>query len=269
MYITINETASSNQYYAYTANYNPDPNKETIVFVHGTAMDHCVWALQSRYFAYHNYNILALDLPAHGLSGGDLLDSIEDMAAWLNQVLQVSAGTAFHLVGHSMGSLICLQSASTYKHSTPLKSLSLIGFSYPMAVNDRMLGAAKNNPAVAYSMMTQFSHHSRLGGEPNPGFWSPGMQMSMMENSRDGAVFKDLTACNSYANGEQALSQVSIPTLFLSGHNDKMAPAELAKSFAAQSSYSEVVLLPNCGHSIMSESPDGVRDALKTFINNN
>ena len=42
----------------------------SVLFVHGAANDHMVWALQSRYFAHHGWNVLAPDLPGHGRSAG-------------------------------------------------------------------------------------------------------------------------------------------------------------------------------------------------------
>ena len=56
--------------YAYTANHPFDAAKPSVVFVHGAAHDHSVWALQSRYFAYHGWNALAVDLPGHGTRAG-------------------------------------------------------------------------------------------------------------------------------------------------------------------------------------------------------
>ena len=47
-----------------------DAAQPTVVFVHGAANDHSVWALQSRYFAHHGCNVLAVDLPGHGRSAG-------------------------------------------------------------------------------------------------------------------------------------------------------------------------------------------------------
>jgi len=41
------------------------------VFIHGVLNDHSVWILQSRYLAHHNWNVLAIDLPGHGKSGGE------------------------------------------------------------------------------------------------------------------------------------------------------------------------------------------------------
>jgi len=266
MYIELENV----RYYAYTASRQFDPARETVVFVHGTAMDHSVWALQSRYFAYHNYNILAFNLPGHGQSEGEPIETIEGYASWLVNVLAQTNAPCFHLVGHSMGALIALEAAGQYADRAPkLASLSLVGFSYPMAVSPVLLNAAENRPSEAYEMMTQWSHTSSLGGEPNPGFWSAGGQMSMMENSRIGAVFTDLVACNAYKNGPAAFEKISAPILFISGVLDKMAPAKLAKAEAEKNQSAEIVMLPKCGHSIMSENPDGVREALKDFIHRN
>jgi len=253
-------------YYAYTAGHAPRSDRDTVVFVHGAAMDHSVWSHQSRYFAYHNYNTAALDLPGHHLSGGALLDDIEAMAGWLREIIARIGGRAFHLVGHSMGALVALQAAADLTPPPPLQSLTLIGFSYPMSVTPRLLEAARDDPPAAYAMMTQWSHASKIGGEPVPGFWSPGMQLSMMKNSAPGAIFADLTACNAYAGGEQAFERIDCPMLFLCGRLDRMAPAKLAKARADRHAGARLVFLPDCGHSLLSEAPHGVLRELKRFI---
>src|SRR2546423_14658764 len=69
--------------YAYTGSRRFDPALPTVVFVHGAAHDHSVWALQSRYFAHHRRNVLAVDLPGHGRSGSDPLASVGAIAEWL------------------------------------------------------------------------------------------------------------------------------------------------------------------------------------------
>ena len=53
-----------------------DKNKPLIIFVHGSGLSHITWVLQTRYFAFHGYSVLALDLPGHGLSSGESLKSI-------------------------------------------------------------------------------------------------------------------------------------------------------------------------------------------------
>ena len=56
-----------------------DKSKPLIIFVHGSGLTHMCWVLQTRYFAFHGYSVLALDLPGHGLSKGKSLKSIEEM----------------------------------------------------------------------------------------------------------------------------------------------------------------------------------------------
>ena len=38
-----------------------DKNKPLIIFVHGSGLTHMTWVLQTRYFAFHGYSVLALD----------------------------------------------------------------------------------------------------------------------------------------------------------------------------------------------------------------
>ena len=50
--------------YAYTAAHEIDAGRRTMVFVHGAGLDHSWWGLQSRYFGYHGWNVLADNLYA-------------------------------------------------------------------------------------------------------------------------------------------------------------------------------------------------------------
>ena len=79
--------------YAYTGTRPLVSAQPTVLFVHGAAHDHSVWALQSRYFAHHGFNVLAVDLPGHGRSAGRPLASVEAIADWLPRVLD-AAGVA-------------------------------------------------------------------------------------------------------------------------------------------------------------------------------
>ena len=54
--------------YAATGGKTYDPNLPTVMFVHGSGLDHRSWALQTRWFAYNGYSVLAPDLPGHSLS---------------------------------------------------------------------------------------------------------------------------------------------------------------------------------------------------------
>jgi len=66
--------------YVYTGGKFFDPAKPTAVFIHGVLNDHSVWILQTRYFANHGWNVLAVDLPGHGRSGGKAPASVQEAA---------------------------------------------------------------------------------------------------------------------------------------------------------------------------------------------
>ncbi|MEI6723561.1 MAG: alpha/beta fold hydrolase, partial [Betaproteobacteria bacterium] len=83
-------TVDAKKAYAYTAAHDLDPAKPAIVFVHGAGLDHSWWGLQSRYFGYHGWNVLACDLPGHGRSAGPPIPSVEAVADWVMRLLDAA-----------------------------------------------------------------------------------------------------------------------------------------------------------------------------------
>src|ERR1700704_7108773 len=102
-----------------------DSSLPTIVLLHGAGFDHTTWALHSRWFAHHGFGVLAPDLPGHGRSSGSALATIADMADWTAALLDAAGVTKARLVGHSMGSLMALETAA--RHPARGSALSLIG----------------------------------------------------------------------------------------------------------------------------------------------
>ena len=103
--------------YAYTGSRPLAPGHPAVVFVHGGGLDHSVWIHQSRYFAHHGFNAVALDLPGHGRSEGDALDSITRMARWVMRAADALEFERVCIAGHSMGSLVALEVAGLYPRS--------------------------------------------------------------------------------------------------------------------------------------------------------
>src|SRR3954453_8729617 len=91
-----------------------DASRPTIVLLHGAGFDRTTWALHSRWFAHHGFGVLAPDLPGHGRSSGDPLRSIAEMADWTAALLTAAGAARARLVGHSMGSLIALETAARH-----------------------------------------------------------------------------------------------------------------------------------------------------------
>lgn len=253
--------------YIYRGGKPFDASKPTIVFIHGAQNDHSVWGLQSRYFAHHGFNVLAPDLPGHGRSGGSALSSVEQMAAWLLQLLDQEGIEKAILAGHSMGSLIALEAA----HQAParVEKLALLGTAFPMKVSDALLNMARDDELAAINMVAAYSHSSiaQKPGSPGPGGWVMGGAIRLMQRmgARNPAQLfhTDFSACNNYAN-EAAAASVTCPVLVIGGTRDMMTPARAAKTLLAAMPQARSVML-DCGHSMMQEQPDGVLEALTKF----
>ena len=259
-------SVSGRAVYAYTGARAFDAALATIVFVHGAANDHSVWALQSRYFAHHGRNVLAVDLPGHGRSEGAPLPSVEAIADWLIALLDALGIESAALVGHSLGSLAVLEAAGRYP--TRATRIALLGPSVPMPVADALLDAAKRDDHAAFEMINgwSFSAADQLGGNRFPGVWMTGNAMRLMERCRPGVLHTDLVACNSYATGLAAAGRVRCPALLIIGERDQMTLPRNAHALAAALAEKRVVTIPDCGHSMMAEAPDLVLDTLREFL---
>jgi pimeloyl-ACP methyl ester carboxylesterase len=254
--------------YCYTGGRQFDAALPCVVFIHGAQNDHSVWILQTRYFAHHGFNVLAVDLPGHGRSKGAAKDSVEAMAAWLLALLDAAGVSSAVLIGHSMGSLVALEAA----HTAPgrVSHLAMLGTTYPMKVSDSLLDTAKNDEQSAIDMVNIWSHSSiaQKPSCPGPGFYVQGGSRRLMQRiaqlNPEPLFHTDFFACNAYANGEAAAKAVRCPTLFIVGSKDAMTPPRSTKALTAAIAHGKVVHV-DAGHQLMAEQPDAVLDALFAF----
>ena len=106
-----------------------DKNKPLIIFVHGSGLSHMVWVLQTRYFAFRGYSVLAVDLPGHGLSSGESLKTIEEMGDWVGDVIGAVGCKEASLVGHSQGCLVTMECVAQHPEKIlPKGTGSMIAF---------------------------------------------------------------------------------------------------------------------------------------------
>ncbi len=252
--------------FAYAAAHELDPAKRTIVFLHGAGLDHSWWGLQSRYFAYHGCNVLALDMPGHGRSEGPPLATIGEMADWVKQILDERKIRSAAVVGHSMGSLIALEFAARYPENA--EKIALVGVAYPMKVSEAFLDAARRNDPSAYDMETIWGHAAQVpfSGNPNPGMWMYGDTLARLARLAPGVLHADLAACNAYATGMESAAKVKCPALFVLGARDMMTPPKAAQALAKAIPDSRTVAIAFSGHSLMAEAPDATLDALIGFF---
>ena len=266
----MNYSVQGHTTYAYTGGKTFDPTRPSVVFIHGVLNDHSVWILQSRWFANHGWNVLAIDLPGHCRSAGTPPASVEEAADFVVALLDAAGIDKAALVGHSFGSLIALETAA--RAPGRVSHLALVGTAYPMVVSPALLESSLHTPQRAIDMVNTFSH-SMLAPPPSslgPGTWLYGgsralMRRVLLSNRETNVFHTGFKACNDYANGEAAMAAVTCPVLFLLGAADQMTPPRATKTLTAKAPHAKVVTV-QAGHALMSEAPDDVLFALADFV---
>ncbi len=254
-------TLQNKNIYVSDAGQGIDNSKETIVFLHGSGLSHIVWSLTEQFFSIKNFNVLSLDLPGHGNSDGPCLNSIEQIADWLEEIFNKLNLNNLTLVGHSQGCLEILE--YTYKYKDRLKKLVFIGGSNKMPVHPDLLELAQNGDSDAVKLMMKWGYEGSkkfIGGNPVE---------KIIQSPRDISEILaiDLNACNNYSNGCEAAKVIDIPSMFIFGELDKMVNLETGIKFSNLIKNSTTHVIKGCGHMIMIEKAFEMREKILEFLN--
>lgn len=237
-----------------------------ILMLHGAGMDHTVWSMQARYFAHHGFSVLAVDLPGHGRSAGPVPESISAFADWCLAALDAVGAGEVMVMGHSMGALIALEVAA--RLGARAKGLALLGAVPEMKVHPDLLNAARTGNHAALETMVGWSvgKRAQIGGHRAPGAWVCGASMRLLEAGDYAVLATDLAACDAYSAALTTAAAVTCPALVLSGSDDKMTPAKLARPLMDALPDARTFVLPQAGHMMMIEQPDEALDVLAGFF---
>ena len=85
--------------FASTGGRNFDPSGNVVLFIHGSGQSQLGFMLQHRFFANRGFQCVTPDMPGHGLSKGQPLETIEDMANWYVEFMQTAGIKNASLVG--------------------------------------------------------------------------------------------------------------------------------------------------------------------------
>ena len=239
-----------------------DKKKESIILLHGSGQSHVVWSLTSQYLSDNNYNVFAIDFPGHGNSDGESLQSIEDMADWLDKVIIELGIDEVSLVGHSQGCLISLEYANRY--SSKIKKIVFIAGSYEIPVNKSLIDLALSGNMESINLMMKWAYGNSkqfIGGNP---------LQKILNSPREirEVLAVDLIACNNYKNGNNAIRKIDCPTFFVFGELDKMVKVDKGKEFASLVNNSKTYIIKNCGHMIILENAFVMREKIIKFLKN-
>ena len=265
MYIEVNDK----QVFAGTGGKPFENSRPVVLFLSGSGLDHSFWDLLAQFFAVRGYAVLAPDYPGHTNSGGPGIKSIEVMADWLNDVVEVLGADNISLVGHSQGCLVSLEFASRY--ADRVRSVSFIASGLATPVNPRLIEAAEKDTDAAIEMMLSWSFgpagHTHQG--PIPGYPMVGVGREIMGGNAPDALATDLKACNAYENGKIAAAKIVCPHQVILAGLDRMAPREAGMQLVEHLANPEFHIIESSGHMLPLEAPDECRSLLRDFIFDN
>jgi pimeloyl-ACP methyl ester carboxylesterase len=248
--------------YTATGGKDFDANLPTVMFVHGSGLDHRSWALQTRWFAYNGYSVLAPDLPGHSLSEGKALETIEEMGAWLAEFVRATGAKQVHAIGHSQGFLDVLEMARQAPEL--LKSITGVGTAGAIPVNPALIDAAKNSAADAAEMLLMwgFGPDAQFGISAVPGMQPIAIGRQIMASN---PLYEDLIACGAYTNGAEVAASINVPSQLILARKDKLTPVKAGVAFAKELG-ATVTIIERYGHMLPIEAPRQTLQKLRELI---
>jgi len=257
---------NGHEVYASTGGRDHVDGQPALIFMHGAGSSHLVWGQQSRSFAYAGYNVLAVDFPAHNLSAGEPLASVEDQADWMLQVMDHLKIKKATLVGHSQGGLVALSLAN--KAADRIEKIAFVATAAAIPVNDMLISTAETKEHRAKSSMTAWGlgPDAHLFDNTVPGFSHVGNGLRTMDLNVEGALPTDLKACNTFENGLEIAAGINCETMCVLAGKDKMTPLKFGEKLAEALPNNTLHVLPDSGHTVPVERPHELNEYLRGFL---
>ena len=236
-----------------------DKKKQSLFFIHSSGSDHSAWSHQ--YARLHKkYNIVAIDLPGHGSSGGNGEADVEAYCLGVKKLLDIFDLKRAVLIGHSLGAAIALRFALNY--SQEIAGIVLVGGGMKMPVNPVFLKFLRTNPPEVPAEVIDLICRYSLAKENRSKFSVP-LKKSLSQSSVK-VLYGDLSACNNLDLTKET-GKIIVPALIICGAEDKMTPPDLSRQLFAGISGATLEIIEGAGHMVMLERPAEFNTSLEEF----
>ncbi|MFO7665749.1 MAG: alpha/beta hydrolase [Desulfobacterales bacterium] len=253
----MNEKISGN--IAFVAGRWPlDPEKPTLVFVHGSGGSSALWEKQVDSLREY-VNTIAIDLPGHGKSGGPGLDRVEDYSASVTDFIETTGIPAPIPCGLSIGGAIALQLILDYK--TRFKAAILVNTGARLRVMPLLFETIKNDYKGYLNSIPIFAASGKTPPEK--------IASLMAESAKcpPEVAYGDFTACDRF-NVMEKLSSISTPVLILTAEDDKLTPPKYGQHLKEHIKDASITDIKNAGHLSPLEQPEAFNRAVIDFLKN-
>ncbi|MEL6375114.1 MAG: alpha/beta hydrolase [Pseudomonadota bacterium] len=198
----------------------------------------------------------ALDLPGHGLSGGESCDHVSGYADAAIGFIEALALRRVILIGHSMGGGVVLDVAQ--RRHPALAGMVLIGTSAAMAVPDSVFDGLANAYTATVRKLSGYCWH------PSAPVFYKAKGFERMHGAGQDTVLGDFKASATF-DFREALGAIETPALVIAGLDDKMMPAKHAERTAVGLPNARYAGIAGAGHFPHVERPIEVGRHLEAF----
>lgn len=245
-----------------------------VIFVHGLGGTKDYWtplisnlALTER-ATLHLYDFEGHgQTPTHPLSPLTVSSMAKDLAG-IFKAADASTTAPATLIAHSFGCLVALE--FTLDNPGLVKKLVLIGpppSPLPEAGAEATLARARlvRNGGMAAVVDGVVAAGTSDASRRNNPLAVTAVRLSLLGQNPEAYA----KACHALADSKTTtlrVEDVAIPTLIITGADDKISPPELCEQYKGRINDSRVVMLPDIGHWHVFEDVNGVANAVEEFL---
>ncbi len=233
-------------------NYRIEGAGFPLIFIHGVSDDSMLWSSLIPEFSKH-YRTIALDVRGHGYSSKpDMPYSIKLFSEDLFQFLKKLDISQAHLLGLSMGGAIAQQFA--LDHAGKVSSLTLLSTFHYVTIDLQNTFRKLRSSLIKDGFSAFFDEAVRLVVAPE--FISANIDAITEMKNRSikinctAAIVHALDACMNF-DVKNRISQISIPTLIISGEDDIFIPSQLSEQIHYLIKGSKWKVMRDVGHNLL------------------
>jgi 3-oxoadipate enol-lactonase len=234
-----------------------------VVLVHGLGGTSNFYTPQTMALA-ERYRTIRPDLPGSGRSSAWEKTSIQGFVDALVRLLGALSLEAAHFVGHSMGTIVCQHLA--VQQPRLVRSLVLFGplpappDAARQGLRDRAQKARASGMADIADAIVQAA--TSADTRRNQPAVAAGIREMLMRQDPEGYA----RTCEALAGAEAAdARRIACPTLLVTGDEDAIAPASVARVLTERIEGARLTVLNRCGHWTALERAAECSAALKDF----
>ena len=249
-------------------NYQEEGVGFPLVLIHGLSDDSTLWAPLIPEFSKH-FRTIALDVRGHGYSSKpDAPYSIKLLTEDLFEFLGKLKVSQTHLLGLSMGGAIAQQFA--LDHMERVHSLILLSTFHYVSIDLDDTFQDLRNCLIEDGFSSFFDKAVRLVVTPK--FVSANVdaiaeiRIRSIQTNCPTAIIHALDACRDF-NIRNRISQISLPTLIISGEEDVFTPPQLSEEIHKLIKGSKWKVMSDVGHNlIIPEKTQELAQIVREFL---